>query len=128
MEKPSIDLLPVACLGVVFCSIMAVVSSGFVLGVLYFTGLRSRMIHAGRNIWCFYQSVVVLWLLPAGLVVSTRRSDMDGWQTPADSIYAAHLPDSQLDHKRICLNTCCLYLGQRWGISGSIWAASAFWA
>ena len=107
MKNLLIDLLRSIGLGVVFGSIMAVVSSGFVLGVLYFTGLRSRMdFMQGEIFGVSINPVVVLWLLvAAGLVVMTRRlADIDGWQTPADSIYAAHLPDSRLDHKKVCLN------------------------
>ena len=57
--------------------------------------------------------IVVLWLLLAAtLVVATRRlAKIDGWQTPADSIYAAHMPDSRLITKKVCLHACRFYFG-----------------
>ena len=120
MKNLLIDLLRSIGLGVVFGSIMAVVSSGFVLGVLYFTGLRSRMnFLQGEIFGVSINPVVVLWLLlAAGLVVVTRRlADIDGWQTPADSIYAAHLPDSQLDHKKGFASTLAAFISASGGAS-----------
>ena len=120
MKTLLVDLLRSIGLGVVFGSIMAVVSSGFVLGVLYFTGLRSRMDFMQSEIYGIsLNPIVVFWLLlAAGLVVMTRRlANIDGWQTPADSIYAAHLPDSRLDHKKGFASTLAAFISASGGAS-----------
>ena len=120
MKSLLIDLLRSIGLGVVFGSIMAVVSSGFVLGVLYFTGLRGRMDFMQSEIYGIsLNPIVILWLLlAAGLVVMTRRlANIDAWQTPADSIYAAHLPDSRLDHKKGFASTLAAFISASGGAS-----------
>ena len=120
MKSLLIDLLRSIGLGVVFGSIMAVVSSGFVLGVLYFTGLRGRMDFMQSEIYGIsLNPIVILWLLlAASLVVMTRRlANIDAWQTPADSIYAAHLPDSRLDHKKGFASTLAAFISASGGAS-----------
>ena len=114
------DLLRSIGLGVVSGSIMAVVSSAFVLGVLYFTELRGRVTGLSGEIFGLPANpIVVLWLLLAAtLVVATRRlAKIDGWQTPADSIYAAHMPDSRLDHKKGFASTLAAFISASGGAS-----------
>ena len=114
------DLLRSIGLGVVSGSIMAVVSSGFVLGVLYFSQLRGRMNFLSGEIFGLPANpIVVLWLLLAAtLVVATRRlANIEGWQTPADSIYAAHMPDSRLDHKKGFASTLAAFISASGGAS-----------
>ena len=120
MGRLLVDLLRSIGLGVVSGSIMAVVSSGFVLGVLYFTELRGRMNFLSGEIFGLPANpIVVLWLLLAAtLVVATRRlAKIDGWQTPADSIYAAHMPDSRLDHKKGFASTLAAFISASGGAS-----------
>ncbi len=114
------DLLRSIGLGVVSGSIMAVVSSGFVLGVLYFTEMRGRMSGLSGEIFGLSANpIVILWLLLAAtLVVATRRfANIDNWQTPADSIYAAHMPDSPLDHKKGFASTLAAFISASGGAS-----------
>ncbi|HCQ82082.1 MAG TPA: chloride channel protein [Rhodobiaceae bacterium] len=120
MKSLLIDLFRSIGLGVAFGSIMAVVSSGFVLGVLYFTDLRNQMtILQGELFGIPANPIVILWLLLAAtLVVATRRlAKIEGWQTPADSIYAAHMPDSQLDHKKGFASTLAAFISASGGAS-----------
>ncbi|MFL2945653.1 MAG: chloride channel protein [Parvibaculales bacterium] len=120
MRRLLVDLLRSIGLGVVSGGIMAVVSSGFVLGVLYFTELRGRMNFLSGEIFGLPANpIVVLWLLLAAtLVVATRRlAKIDGWQTPADSIYAAHMPDSRLDHKKGFASTLAAFISASGGAS-----------
>ena len=75
MKTLLVDLLRSIGLGVIFGSAMAVVSSGFVLGVLYFTGLRSRMDFMQSEIYGISLNPLLFWLLlAAGLVVSPGAS------------------------------------------------------
>ena len=120
MRRLLLDLLRSIGLGVVSGSIMAVVSSAFVLGVLYFTELRGRVTGLSGEIFGLPANpIVVLWLLLAAtLVVATRRlAKIDGWQTPADSIYAAHMPDSRLDHKKGFASTLAAFISASGGAS-----------
>ena len=50
--------------------------------------------------------------------VATRRlANIEGWQTPADSIYAAHMPDSHLDHKKGFASTLAAFISASGGAS-----------
>ena len=70
MRRLLVDLLRSIGLGVVSGSIMAVVSSGFVLGVLYFAELRGRMNFLSGEIFGLPANpIVVLWLLLAATLV-----------------------------------------------------------
>lgn len=120
MKVLLLDLLRSIGLGIISGSIMAVVSNGFVLGVVYFTNMRMGMDRfSGELFGLSANPIVILWLLAAAvLVLATRRlAGIDNWQTPADSIYAAHMPDTRLDHKKGFASTLAAFISASGGAS-----------
>lgn len=88
--------------GVGFGFVMSIVSHGFVLGVSWLTSFREGMSLGTLTLFGMELSPVPVFslLVAACLILLVRRIfGITRWHGPADSIYAAHRTDNELDVK-----------------------------
>ena len=86
--------------GVCFGFVMSIVSNGFVIGVKWLTALREAnpfgiFSLAGKELSL---APLISLIIAALLILAVRRIfRISRWHGPADSIYAAHRTDNELD-------------------------------
>jgi len=107
-------------IGLIVGLLMSLVANAFVIGVAYFSGLRSSLtlfpIVIGEDVY----SLTPLFILPAAalLVVFVRhRLKIARFHGPADSIYAAHRTDNELDVKTGLGSTFIAFISASGGAS-----------
>ena len=86
--------------GLGFGLVMSLVSNGFVAGVIWLTALRETQLAAWLGLDPAVASMMPLacLLLAAFLILQIRRLfGITRWHGPADSIFAAHRTDNELD-------------------------------
>ncbi len=86
--------------GISFGFVMSLVSNGFVIGVQWLTTFRESSMLQTFTIGGlpFSLGPLVSLLLAAALLLVVRRVfHITRWHGPADSIYAAHRTDNELD-------------------------------
>lgn len=86
--------------GLGFGLVMSLVSNGFVAGVIWLTALRETQLAAwlGLNPAVASMMPLACLLLAAFLILQIRRLfGITRWHGPADSIFAAHRTDNELD-------------------------------
>ena len=86
--------------GLLFGLVMALMSNGFVKGVQYLADARSSYINLNINIGSASLSLAPLcglFLAVIAILVIRRLFDISRFHGPADSIYAAHRTDNELD-------------------------------
>lgn len=113
-------LIAVIVTGISFGFVMAFVSNGFVLGVQWLSGLR-----ASTNFLVLHISGVSLafgpllsLLIAACAILAVRRLfGVVRWHGPADSIYAAHRTDNELDVKQGFASTLAAFISASGGAS-----------
>ena len=115
--------------GVCFGFVMSIVSNGFVIGVKWLTALREAnpfgiFSFAGKELSL---APLISLIIAALLILAVRRIfRISRWHGPADSIYAAHRTDNELDI-RASIDFSRLYLSKWWRIGRSIRTAGTFW-
>ena len=86
--------------GLGFGLVMSLVSNGFVAGVLWLTSLRERQLASwlGLDPTMAAMLPLICLLVAAFLILQVRRLfGIARWHGPADSIFAAHRTDNELD-------------------------------
>ena len=86
--------------GLGFGLVMSLVSNGFVAGVVWLTSLRETQLAAwlGLDPVLAAMMPLICLLLAAFLILQVRRLfGITRWHGPADSIFAAHRTDNELD-------------------------------
>ena len=86
--------------GLGFGLVMSLVSNGFVSGVIWLTALREAQLVAWLGLDPGFKSIMPLicLLVAAFLILQVRRLfGITRWHGPADSIFAAHRTDNELD-------------------------------
>ena len=86
--------------GLGFGLVMSLVSNGFVAGVVWLTSLRETQLAAWLGLEPVLAAMMPLicLLLAAFLILQVRRLfGITRWHGPADSIFAAHRTDNELD-------------------------------
>ena len=102
LRRQTIRLLAGIVVGLGFGLVMSLVSNGFVASVLWLTSLRETKLALWFNLGASVSTFLPLicLLLAASLVLQIRRwFGINRWHGPADSIYAAHRTDNELDVK-----------------------------
>ena len=106
--------------GVGFGFVMSIVSNGFVIGVNWLTGLReanpfSIVSIAGKEM--SFAPLISL-VMAALLILAVRRIfRISRWHGPADSIYAAHRTDNELDIRSGFGSTLAAFISASGGAS-----------
>lgn len=106
--------------GLSFGLVMSIVSNGFVLGVKWLTTLRESNPFGTLKVGDVDLSLspLVSLLLAAGLILLVRRWFRIGrWHGPADSIYAAHRTDNELDVRSGFGSTLAAFISASGGAS-----------
>lgn len=106
--------------GLLFGIVMAIVSNMFVLGVGWFTRQRGLLDIYPLVIGGMQVSLAPLLglLIAAGLVLLVRRLfRISRWHGPADSIYAAHRTDNELDLRAGLGSTLAAFISASGGAS-----------
>jgi CIC family chloride channel protein len=114
------DLGLTLLIGLLVGLIVSIVANGFVIGVEFFFGIASGLNLFPITIYGETYSLTPLILLPAlgVLVVLTRHYfGIDRFQGPADSIYAAHRTDNELNIKSGLGSTLVAFLSASGGAS-----------
>ena len=107
-------------IGLIVGLLMSLVANAFVFGVAYFSGLRTDLILFPISIGGNDYSLTPLFVLPdaALLVVFVRkRLNIARFHGPADSIYAAHRTDNELDVKTGLGSTFIAFISASGGAS-----------
>jgi len=106
-------LFGVIITGLGFGFVMAFVSNGFVLGVRWLTELRSAtsfLIIDIAGVQLSFGPLFTLMLAAAAILGVRHLFGISRWHGPADSIYAAHRTDNELDVRvGFWFEPCCLY-------------------
>ena len=95
-----IQLAAGMAVGLGFGLVMSLVSNGFVAGVLWLTSLRERQLASwlGLDPTMAAMLPLICLLVAAFLILQVRRLfGIARWHGPADSIFAAHRTDNELD-------------------------------
>ena len=106
--------------GVGFGLVMSIVSNGFVIGVKWLTEQREGLTLGMISVGGLELSVAPLLslLLAACLILLVRRIfGISRWHGPADSIYAAHRTDNELDVKSGFGSTVAAFISASGGAS-----------
>ncbi len=107
-------------IGLIVGLLMSLVANAFVLGVTYFSGLRSDLIFFPISIGGEDYSLTPLVVLPAAallVVLVRKRLNITRFHGPADSIYAAHRTDNELDVKTGLGSTLIAFISASGGAS-----------
>ena len=95
-----IQLAAGMAVGLGFGLVMSLVSNGFVTGVLWLTSLREKQLASwfGLDPTMAAMLPLICLLVAAFLILQVRRLfGIARWHGPADSIFAAHRTDNELD-------------------------------
>ena len=106
--------------GVGFGLVMSIVSNGFVIGVKWLTEQREGMSFGMMSVGGFELSAAPLLslVLAACLILLVRKLfGISRWHGPADSIYAAHRTDNELDVKSGFGSTLAAFISASGGAS-----------
>jgi CIC family chloride channel protein len=98
-----VEVLVIFFVGGLVGSIMSVVSNLFVIAVKWVSQQRINSDILNINVGGFdisMSSLVFLWVAAAGMICIKKVFNIQKWAGPADSMYAAHQPDSPLDVKQ----------------------------
>jgi CIC family chloride channel protein len=113
-------LIAVIFTGVGFGFVMAFVSNGFVLGVEWLSVLRASASFLVLNLGDLSLSfgpLVSLLIAACAILVVRRLFGIVRWHGPADSIYAAHRTDNELDVKQGFGSTLAAFISASGGAS-----------
>ena len=106
--------------GISFGFVMSLVSNGFVIGVQWLTSFRESSLLQAFTIGGlpFSLGPLVSLLLAAALLLVVRRLfHITRWHGPADSIYAAHRTDNELDVRAGFGSTLAAFISASGGAS-----------
>ena len=113
-------LIAVIVTGLGFGFVMAFVSNGFVLGVQWLSGLRGSasflVLHVGGMPLAF-GPLLSLLIAALAILVVRRLFGIVRWHGPADSIYAAHRTDNELDVRHGFGSTLAAFISAGGGAS-----------
>ena len=113
-------LFTVIITGLGFGFVMAFVSNGFVLGVQWLSGLRASanflVLHVG-SLQLAFGPLLSLLIAACAILVVRRLFGIIRWHGPADSIYAAHRTDNELDVKHGFGSTLAAFISASGGAS-----------
>ena len=114
------DLMAVIPLGVFVGIVMAIVSNGFVFGVQWLSELRSSLNFFFISIGNFDLELgpTITLLIACFVILLVRKIfGINRWHGPADSIYAAHRTDNELDIKHGFGSTVAAFVSAGGGAS-----------
>ena len=109
--------------GVGFGFVMSIVSNGFVIGVKWLTELRETnpfglVSAAGKELSL---APLISLVMAALLILAVRRIfRISRWHGPADSIYAAHRTDNELDIRAGFGSTLAAFISASGSVGRSI--------
>jgi CIC family chloride channel protein len=113
-------LIAVTITGLGFGFIMAFVSNWFVLGVQWLSGLRAStsflVLHVG-DLPLAFGPLLSLLIAACAILVVRQLFGIIRWHGPADSIYAAHRTDNELDVKHGFGSTLAAFISASGGAS-----------
>ena len=113
-------LIAVIVTGLSFGFVMAFVSNGFVLGVEWFSGLRAStnflVLHIS-GVPLAFGPLLSLLMAACAILLVRRLFGVVRWHGPADSIYAAHRTDNELDVKQGFASTLAAFISASGGAS-----------
>ena len=113
-------LIAVIVTGLGFGFVMAFVSNGFVLGVQWLSGLRAStsflVLHIG-GVPLAFGPLLTLLVAACAILLVRRLFGIIRWHGPADSIYAAHRTDNELDVKHGFGSTLAAFVSASGGAS-----------
>ena len=113
-------LIAVIVTGLGFGFVMAFVSNWFVLGVQWLSGLRAStsflVLHVG-DLPLAFGPLLSLLIAACAILVVRRLFGIIRWHGPADSIYAAHRTDNELDVKHGFGSTLAAFISASGGAS-----------
>ena len=113
-------LIAVIVTGLGFGFVMAFVSNWFVLGVQWLSGLRAPtsflVLHVG-DLPLAFGPLLSLLIAACAILVVRRLFGIIRWHGPADSIYAAHRTDNELDVKHGFGSTLVAFISASGGAS-----------
>ncbi len=115
-----LSLLAMVTIGLAFGLVMAIVSNYFVLGVEWLSSLRESSNFLRFHIFGLSLSLMpLLCLTVAAFVIMIIRNvlNIQRWHGPADSIYAAHRTDNELDLKHGFGSTIAAFVSAGGGAS-----------
>ena len=98
-----VEVLVIFFVGGLVGSIMAVVSNLFVMAVKWVSQQRMSSDILNISVGDYelsMSSLLFLWIAAAGMICIKKVFNIQKWAGPADSMYAAHQPDSPLDVKQ----------------------------
>ena len=107
-------------IGSAFGLVVSLVSNSFVIGVKTLTDFRENSLNnlSYLKIADFSLAPVIALLFAALLVISIKRFlGVQRWHGPADSIYAAHRTDNELDVKTGLASTFAAFVSASGGAS-----------
>lgn len=114
------SLVAVMLVGLSFGFVMAFVSNGFVLGVQWLSAIRVSASFLAVNLGGMLLSfgpMVSLLIAVCAILVVRRVFGIKRWHGPADSIYAAHRTDNELDVKHGFGSTFAAFISASGGAS-----------
>ena len=113
-------LIAVIVTGLSFGFVMAFVSNGFVIGVEWFSGLRAStnflVLHIS-GVPLAFGPLLSLLMAACAILLVRRLFGVVRWHGPADSIYAAHRTDNELDVKQGFASTLAAFISASGGAS-----------
>ena len=113
-------LIAVIVTGLGFGFVMAFVSNGFVLGVQWLSGLResaSFLVLQVGSVPLAFGPLLSLLIAALAILMVRRLFGIVRWHGPADSIYAAHRTDNELDIRHGFGSTLAAFISAGGGAS-----------
>ena len=113
-------LIAVIVTGLCFGFVMAFVSNGFVLGVQWLSGLResaSFLVLQVGGMPLAFGPLLSLLIAALAILMVRRLFGIVRWHGPADSIYAAHRTDNELDVRHGFGSTLAAFISAGGGAS-----------
>ena len=105
-------------IGLFFGCLVAVVAHVFVVGVQYFSAQRTAVAPIQAfGLTLHYSQVFTLTIAATAIYILKRTLGIGRWHGPADSIYAAHRTDNELNVKTGLSSTLAAFLSASGGAS-----------